>query len=98
MDGAQLAQVITSFATLCGVVGGIIVQIRSSARVDTKINDQHEIVKKLELNTNSIKDALVASTAKASNLEGQMQGRADVAQEAKAAAIIVPPSSPEKPP
>lgn len=31
----------------------------------------------LEKNTNSIKDALVASTAKASNLEGHAQGVAD---------------------
>ena len=44
-------------------------------------------IKELTLNTNSLKDALVASTAKASDLEGEKRGReqevARVAEEAK---------------
>jgi hypothetical protein len=44
-----------------------------------------EIVLKTELNTNSMKDALVASTAVASHAEGKEEGR--VEGEAKAEAL-----------
>lgn len=44
---------------------------------------QARIIKLLELNTNSIKDALVASTAKASRGEGVVAGRAEERADAK---------------
>lgn len=40
-------------------------------------------VRKLEKNTNSIKDALVASTAKASHAEGKVEGKAEQKAENK---------------
>lgn len=36
--------------------------------------NQRQVISLLEKNTNSIKDALVASTAKASNAEGHAEG------------------------
>jgi len=43
---------------------------------NTEIN-----VQRIETATNSMKDALVASTAKASHFEGEMKGRADMRNE-----------------
>lgn len=61
--------------------GNLVLSIRT-AREQTKSN---AVLQKLETNTNSIKDALVASTAKASDLEGEKRGLAiaAAAQEAK---------------
>ena len=42
---------------------------------------QKKTIALLEKNTNSIKDALVASTAKASLAEGKVAGRAEARQE-----------------
>jgi hypothetical protein len=41
-----------------------------------KIDAQVDTIKKLEINTNSIKDALVEATAKASRAEGLAEGKA----------------------
>ncbi len=43
-------------------------------------------IKELAVNTNSIKDALIASTAKASDLEGEKRGREQEVERAAAAA------------
>jgi hypothetical protein len=81
ITGADVALIITALSTLLGVLGGILVQIRgqNEARSDRlalakKFDLQSETVKKLELNTNSIKDALVASTASASEAKGHAEG------------------------
>ncbi len=42
-------------------------------------------IKELAVNTNSIKDALIASTAKASDLEGEKRGREQEVERAAAA-------------
>lgn len=44
---------------------------------------QSYTIKLLEVNTNSIKDALVAATAKASHLEGRAEQQAEINAEAK---------------
>jgi hypothetical protein len=83
MTGADVALIITALGTLIGVIGGIVVQLRGQdeARADraalaNKVDAQSKVVEKLEVNTNSLKDALVASTAKASEAEGHAAGLA----------------------
>lgn len=57
-------QIAVSFLTLIGLIGTVGMQLF------TMVN-----VRKIEVATNSMKDALVASTAKASDLEGEKRGR-----------------------
>lgn len=66
---------ITEWVTLAIQVGMFIgVCITISIQIKTQLN-----VKKIEVATNSMKDALVAATAKASGLEGEARGRAETA-------------------
>lgn len=55
----------TNIVLFIGVVIGLFVQVR------TQIN-----VRKIEIATNSMKDALVAATDKAAGLAGEARGRA----------------------
>jgi hypothetical protein len=41
-----------------------------------QITTAHEDIRKIELATNSMKDALIEATAKSSGLEGEARGRA----------------------
>jgi hypothetical protein len=59
MTGAETAQIITSLATLTGVVGGLIVSLRNSR----KIEEVHK-------STNGKMDELVQVVKKASFAEG----------------------------
>jgi hypothetical protein len=72
MTVAEVAQLITSIATLIGVLRGMSIS-RGNAK---KIEAQVDTIKKLEINTNSIKDALILATAKASHAEGLAEGKA----------------------
>lgn len=54
--------------------GGIVMSVLGRKEVLAQVNSQKETINKLELNTNSIKDALVAATAKASYAEGKAIG------------------------
>jgi hypothetical protein len=81
MTGADVALIITALSTFLGVLGGIAVQLRgqSEAREErralaAKVDAQGATVKLLEINTNSIKDALVAKTAEASEAKGHAAG------------------------
>ena len=64
----EFSQLVTPFVVLAGVL----------VSWDNKrnIRRQAENVEKIEKATNSMKDALVASTAKASHLEGVAEGKA----------------------
>lgn len=73
----ELAQLVTSIATLLGVIGTLVLGWRNTnkiAAVDVKVEQVH-------LATNSLQDKLVASTAKASHAEGvaDEKARADAA-------------------
>lgn len=57
-------QMVTALATLGGIVFGAV-----------KINRTDKNMKLLELNTNSMKDALVAATATGEFAKGNLQGR-----------------------
>lgn len=72
MTVAEVAQLITSIATLIGVLRGVSIS-RGNAK---KIEAQVDTIKKLEINTNSIKDALIIATATASHAEGVAEGKA----------------------
>ena len=72
MTVAEVAQLITSIATLIGVLRGLNISLGNAKKIEA----QAENVKKIELATNSMKDALVAATAKASHAEGVAEGKA----------------------
>jgi hypothetical protein len=103
MTGPDVALIITSLSTLMGVLGGIWVQVRgqNEARIDRhalalKVDGQTENVKKIELATNSMKDALVKATGEAARAQGLAEGRLAGATEEKARGT--PPPPPDEPP
>lgn len=49
-------------------------------------------IKRLEHNTNSIKDALVATTAKASHAEGKLEAQHEAAAVGAIPPVITPPA------
>jgi hypothetical protein len=59
MSGAELAQIITSLATLLGAIAGLVVSLRNSR----KIKEVHE-------STNGKMDALIAEVREASFAKG----------------------------
>jgi hypothetical protein len=67
MTFSEIAELITAVSALGAVVLGV--------RNGNRIQNIHLSIDLLEKNTNSIKDALVASTAKASFAEGMQQER-----------------------
>lgn len=75
------AIIISSVVGFFGTVFGGIVAILL-ARMDKKIEQVH-------IATNSMKDALVAETARSKMAEGEKKGRADQAAETKAAQASV---------
>ncbi len=72
MTGGEIAQIITSIATLLGVAGTIYIGVRNSNKIDVI----HEA-------TNSMKDELVTVTKSASRAEGNLEGRAELKREQK---------------
>lgn len=56
----------------------------------TAINT-YEMARKTELNTNSMKDALVAATAKVSHAEGKEEGLIEGIKKEKLAAVVAGP-------
>ena len=67
----------TQFAVLVGVVVGIGLQIRVATRLRQTQADVHRV----EVATNSMKDALIVATDKASGLAGEKRGREAAARE-----------------
>jgi hypothetical protein len=65
--------VITQGVMLFGACVYVYSQIRG---LRGQITTAHEDIRKIEVATNSMKDALVAATAKSSGLEGEARGRA----------------------
>ncbi len=63
-------------ATVLGVMNNLLGQ-----RNTRHIAEAKESIVTLEKNTNSIKDALVAVTAKSSKAEGKLEGRAEMKAE-----------------
>ena len=82
MTGSDIALIITSIGSLVAAVTSSISVIISawSARKLIPVVDQ---VQKIEVATNSMKDALVAATAKAEHAAGVVAGRAEVTAEIK---------------
>ncbi len=70
MTGGEIAQIITSLATLVAAVGALLVGWRNSARIEA-----------VHVATNSMKDELVDLTAKSSKAEGNLAGRAELIAE-----------------
>lgn len=64
------------------------IRVKETAEVVTA---QSHTIATLEKNTNSIKDALVAATAKASLAEGKAEGRAEQKAESKASPSVSVP-------
>jgi hypothetical protein len=89
MTGEEVALIITACATLISAVGSVAAALIGAHNAG-KLAEQaalqaarDEVVRKLELNTNSIKDALVSSTAKAAEAVGHAAGLEQGRQEAK---------------
>lgn len=76
-------QVWLSIALQVAMLAGVLVTV--CIQVVTQLN-----VRKIEVATNSMKDALVAATAKSAGLEGEARGRAESAN-----ALNVPLAAPE---
>jgi hypothetical protein len=76
----EIIQVVTALGTMCTVLLGI--------RNAIKLSRTQANVQKIEIATNSMKDALVSSTAAASHAEGRAEGnkegRADQTAERQA--------------
>lgn len=71
MDGtSNIAQIIIAVATLVTAIGALVTGVVNAMRI-THVSGN---VQKIELATNSMKDQLVASTAKASMAEGTAVG------------------------
>ena len=70
MTDIGIAQIITSVATLATALGSVLVSLRNSRKLDS----QSQNVEKIEKATNSMKDALVQATAKASEAKGHAAG------------------------
>lgn len=73
--------------------GGIVMSVLGRKEVLAKVEKQGMAMNELAINTNSIKDALVASTAKASFSEGADVARTAAEAEAK---LILAQSTPAK--
>jgi hypothetical protein len=71
-EGALLLSAGASMLSAVAGSIGIIISSRNGRKLDSTISN----VSKIEIATNSMKDALVASTAKASYAEGVAEGRA----------------------
>lgn len=76
----ETTALIIALTGLLGTIPGIIAAV-VAIRVSFKVTATQSDVKKIELATNSMKDALVAATAKASLAEGLAAGRAEVTAE-----------------
>lgn len=74
-EGALLLSAGASMLSAVAGSIGIIISSRNGRKLDSTISN----VSKIEIATNSMKDALVASTAKASHAEGVAEGRASLA-------------------
>lgn len=72
MSGAEIAQIITSMATLIAAVGALVIGLRNSA----KIQEVHTAA-------NGLTKQLVGLTAISSKAEGNLEGRAELKQEQK---------------
>lgn len=68
---ATIGIVVNAFGVLC--------TLYLSSRTHRAVVQAKEDIKVVEIATNSMKDALVAATARASELEGAERGRAEVA-------------------
>ena len=69
-------------ALINGIIGIFIALInRKASRVEVNQIKVGEKIAELEKNTNSIKDALVASTALVSHAEGKLEGKAEAKAE-----------------
>ena len=70
MSGGEIAQLITSIATLVGVVGTLAIGWRNAGKID----DVHTLA-------NGLTAKLVASTATASLAKGNLEGRSELKAE-----------------
>lgn len=77
MTVGDSAQLITSIATLVGVVAGAFISLRNGRKSDIAVAKMDNVEKA----TDGIKTELVSLTAKSSKAEGVLQGRAQVHEE-----------------
>ena len=92
---SESIELIIALTALLGTIPGIIAAILTF-RVAGKVKEQSntlfetkENVKKIEIATNSMKDALVAATDAAAHAKGKVEGRAEVKAELGASALAV---------
>jgi len=71
MTAAETILAAGVFVNAIGVIGGLLVSLRNGRKID----GQAGTIQKLELNTNSIKDALVKATGEAAHAAGVAEGR-----------------------
>lgn len=77
MTGSEVAQIITSIATLIGVMGSMLISMRNGKKMDEtkeRISETKKKIEEVHQATNGMKDELVASTAKAAQAEGLAKG------------------------
>lgn len=67
MSGGEIAQIITSLATLAGVIGTIVIGLRNTRKIDVV----HQL-------TDGVTTKLVNLTASSSKAEGNLEGRAEL--------------------
>lgn len=70
------AQIITSIATLFGVIGGIFIQVWNSRKQDAASIKQELAIKEVHESTNGKMDKLLAVTADSENAKGEKSGHA----------------------
>lgn len=72
MTGGELAQLITSIATLVGVIGGLVLSYMN-----------RQTIQEVHKATNGMTQQLVQVTAASSRAKGNLEGRAELKQEQK---------------
>jgi len=77
MTAGEGAQLITSLATLLGVIGSTLISYRNGRKTDAVVSKVETVVRA----TDGMKTELVNLTAKSSKAEGVLQGRAEVHEE-----------------
>lgn len=74
MSGAELAQIITSISTLCGVAAGIVVQFRNQGEARNARAQLHEKMTEVVEKTNGMSDKLSDAKLAQGTAEGTAVG------------------------
>ncbi len=77
---SQILQLAISIVTLMTLIWGFAQMVKNATESRAERKILHDNVQKIELATNSMKDALVAATEKAAGMAGEQRGREQAAE------------------